>query len=159
MNAVTPRQKQILDWVIAFRGKNGYSPSIREIGNYFGISSLRGVTVHLEALERKGLLTLNPGVPRGIVPTKIGEDVPVPTPGFFRIVSGGTPRETKVFSPSGEDVSGAVLDISFGIDRGGVVAKITVYARAEVLVPKGSVEIVEKMIAETVANIGNDKVG
>lgn len=159
MNGVTPRQKSILDWIIAFRGRNGYSPSIREIGDAFGITSLRGVTVHLEALERKGLLTLNPGVPRGIVPTKIGEDVPVPTPGFFRIVSGGTSKETKVFSPSGEDVTGAVLGVSFGVDpKLGVTATIVVQARAEVLVPKGSVEIVERMIAETVANISNDKV-
>lgn len=154
----TNRQKQILDFIIAFRGRNGFSPSIREIGDYFGIRSLRGVTGHLEALERKGLLILNPRINRGMVPTKAREDIPIPTPGFFRVICGGTPSETKILTPSGEDVSDVVLDVSLGIDRCGVVAKITVVARADALVPKGSVEIVERMISETSDNIGNDKV-
>lgn len=158
MTEATNRQRAVLDFIVSFRAKNGYSPSIREIGDAFGITSLRGVTVHLEALERKGLLTLNRGVPRGIVPTKAGDTTP--TPGFFRIVSGGSSGETKVFSPSGEDVSNAVLGVSFGVDpKLGVTATITVLARAEVLVPKNAVEIVERMIAEAVANSGNDKVG
>lgn len=159
MKEATNRQRAILDWIIAFRGRNGYSPSIREIGVHFGIGSLRGVTVHLEALERKGLLTLNPGIPRGIVPTKIGEDVPVPTPGFFRIASGGTPKKTKVFSPSGEDISSAVLAVDLSIDsKAGVVAKIVVLAQAEVIVPKDSVEITKRIMKDIVSNIGNDKV-
>ncbi len=37
-----------------FSAERGFPPSIREIGAALGISSLRGVTVHLDALERKG---------------------------------------------------------------------------------------------------------
>lgn len=158
MKEATSKQKAILGWIVSYREKNGISPTLREIGKAFGITSLRGVSVHLEALERKGFLTIYPGVTRGIVPTGIGKDAS-PTPGFFRIVSDGTPIKTKVFSPSGEDVSNAVPSVDFSVDvKAGVVAKIVVFSRAEVLVPKSSVEIVERMIAETVANIGNDKV-
>jgi SOS-response transcriptional repressor LexA len=56
MLGVTVRQQEILRMVHDFAKDKGYPPSIREIGNHFDISSLRGVTVHLDALERKDLI-------------------------------------------------------------------------------------------------------
>jgi repressor LexA len=53
---LTDKQERILNFIIDYLDENGYPPSIREIGNAFGISSLRGVTVHLDALERKGYI-------------------------------------------------------------------------------------------------------
>src|SRR5438270_10108252 len=53
---LTDKQEKILRFVVAYVNDKGYPPSIREIGNSFGISSLRGVTVHLDALERKGYI-------------------------------------------------------------------------------------------------------
>ncbi len=53
---LTDKQDRILNFIVDYVGDKGYPPSIREIGNSFGISSLRGVTVHLDALERKGYI-------------------------------------------------------------------------------------------------------
>jgi repressor LexA len=53
---LTDRQQAILNFVMEYVQKIGYPPSIREIGAHFGIGSLRGVTVHLDALERKGYI-------------------------------------------------------------------------------------------------------
>src|SRR5512143_3008949 len=53
---LTEKQERILNFILEYVGEKGYPPSIREIGNAFDISSLRGVTVHLDALERKGYI-------------------------------------------------------------------------------------------------------
>ncbi len=53
---LTSKQNMILDFIVDYVEEKGYPPSIREIGNQFNISSLRGVTVHLDALERKGMI-------------------------------------------------------------------------------------------------------
>lgn len=53
---LTPRQEAILKFVAEYLQDNGYPPSIREIGQKFKIGSLRGVTVHLDALEKKGYI-------------------------------------------------------------------------------------------------------
>jgi len=53
---LSARQKCVLDFIIDHISKYGYPPSIREIGTALGIKSLRGVTIHLDALERKGFI-------------------------------------------------------------------------------------------------------
>jgi len=53
---LTDKQERILNFIVEYVNEKGYPPSIREIGNAFEISSLRGVTVHLDALERKGYI-------------------------------------------------------------------------------------------------------
>lgn len=53
---LTPRQQAILQFVSEYVGEKGFPPSIREIGEKFGIGSLRGVTVHLDALQKKGYI-------------------------------------------------------------------------------------------------------
>jgi len=62
---LTKRQQMILHYILDYVQKEGYPPSIREIGAQFGIGSLRGVTVHLDALERKGYI-LRSNTPRSI---------------------------------------------------------------------------------------------
>ena len=54
---LTPRQQNILDFVAEFQGEHGFPPSIREIGEFFGIRSTNGVSDHLRALEKKGFLS------------------------------------------------------------------------------------------------------
>jgi repressor LexA len=54
MKNLTPRQREVLQAILDYRAEKGYAPSIRELGKILGISSLRGVTVHLTALEKKG---------------------------------------------------------------------------------------------------------
>ncbi|MCU0315616.1 MAG: transcriptional repressor LexA [Fimbriimonadaceae bacterium] len=53
---LTTRQEAILAFVSEYTAEKGYPPSIREIGTRFSIGSLRGVTVHLDALEKKGYI-------------------------------------------------------------------------------------------------------
>lgn len=54
---ITPRQAEMLRHIHLRIQADGYPPTIREIGHAFSISSLRGVTVTLDALERKGYIT------------------------------------------------------------------------------------------------------
>lgn len=62
---LTIRQERILQFIHDYVQNEGYPPSIREIGQNFAIGSLRGVTVHLDALERKGYIERN-NTPRSI---------------------------------------------------------------------------------------------
>lgn len=54
---LTTRQESILKYIVDYIQTNSYPPTIREIGSQFEISSLRGVTVHLDAMERKGYIS------------------------------------------------------------------------------------------------------
>jgi len=54
---LTEKQRTILEFIIDFQQDNGFPPTIRELGDAFSIGSLRGVTVHLDALVRKGYMT------------------------------------------------------------------------------------------------------
>lgn len=62
---LTKRQQEILQFVQNYIASEGYPPSIREIGAHFGIGSLRGVTVHLDALMKKGYIERS-NTPRSI---------------------------------------------------------------------------------------------
>ncbi len=53
---LTKRQKEILSFVEGFVAREGYSPSLAEIGEYFGLSSPATVHQHLKALEQKGYI-------------------------------------------------------------------------------------------------------
>src|SRR6058998_3065297 len=53
---LTERQEKILAFIKKSILEQGYPPTIREIGEYFGIRSTNGVNDHLKALERKGYL-------------------------------------------------------------------------------------------------------
>ncbi|HUH05318.1 MAG TPA: transcriptional repressor LexA [Kofleriaceae bacterium] len=54
--ALTKRQKQVLDFISSSITDRGYPPTLREIGEHFGIRSTNGVNDHLKALEKKGHL-------------------------------------------------------------------------------------------------------
>ena len=59
MQTVTPRQLQILRLIRDFRDRNGYSPTMQEIGDQLGLTKVT-VFEHAGALERKGLLVRGP---------------------------------------------------------------------------------------------------
>ena len=50
------RQEEILDFIATYREKNGYSPSLREIAEQFGLSSVATVHQHVGALQKKGYI-------------------------------------------------------------------------------------------------------
>jgi repressor LexA len=53
---LTRRQKEILDFLGRHIERKGYAPTIEEIGEHFGLSSLATVHKHLSNLQEKGLI-------------------------------------------------------------------------------------------------------
>lgn len=60
------RQKQILDFIRQYIDKYGYSPTLAEIADSIGVSSLATVHEHLQALVQKGTIKRFEGAVRGI---------------------------------------------------------------------------------------------
>lgn len=56
MPRTSDKAEQILRFVNQFIQENGYSPSVREIGEGVGLRSTASVSYHLQALQAKGLL-------------------------------------------------------------------------------------------------------
>jgi len=56
MATLTKRQKQLLDFVDGYIKQHGYSPTLQEVGEYFGLSSLATVHKHMRNLELKGFI-------------------------------------------------------------------------------------------------------
>jgi repressor LexA len=54
--ALTKRQKEVLNYLVGFLDKNGYSPSFDEIARALKLTSLATVHKHLSTLERKGFI-------------------------------------------------------------------------------------------------------
>ncbi|MEM9828362.1 MAG: transcriptional repressor LexA [Planctomycetota bacterium] len=53
---LTERQQNVYELIRELIIHRGYGPTVREIGNHFGIKSPNGVMCHLRALEKKGLI-------------------------------------------------------------------------------------------------------
>ena len=70
MEKLTDRQKDIYEFINAFLAERGIPPTIREIGEHFGINSTNGVNEHVKALEKKGWVTRRKNISRGIMPVK-----------------------------------------------------------------------------------------
>lgn len=66
MTDLTPRQRQVLEFIDAEVRRRGFPPSVREIGEAVGLSSSSTVHAHLSALEEKGYLRRDPSKPRAI---------------------------------------------------------------------------------------------
>ena len=56
MPRTSDKAQLIVDYVNQFIQENGYSPSVREIGEAVGLRSTASVSYHLQALQAKGLL-------------------------------------------------------------------------------------------------------
>jgi repressor LexA len=89
------RQKQILDFISQFVQKNGYSPTLQQIADALGVSSLATVHEHLNAMAKKGVIKKFEGAVRGIeiVDKKMAEitkGVELPILGF---IAAGSPIE------------------------------------------------------------------
>lgn len=64
----TPRQEEILSFIRFKVDVDRVAPTIREIGQHFGIKSPNGVMCHIRALEAKGFLTWRRGLARTMRP-------------------------------------------------------------------------------------------
>jgi len=56
MATLTKRQKQMIDYLENYIEEHGYAPTLAEVGEYFGLSSLATVHKHLRNLETKGFI-------------------------------------------------------------------------------------------------------
>ena len=90
---VTPRQKEMLDYLRSYIDGHGYAPTLDEIGKHFGLASLATVHKHIQNLERKGLVRRLAHQSRALViaaPTDGARAVEIPLLGR---VAAGTPIE------------------------------------------------------------------
>ncbi|MBS0202126.1 MAG: repressor LexA [Planctomycetes bacterium] len=71
--AITARQREIFEFLREKIVARGYGPTVREIGQHFGITSPNGVTCHLKALEKKGLISREAYMSRAIQLTETPE--------------------------------------------------------------------------------------
>jgi repressor LexA len=70
---LTDRQRRVYELIRELIINRGYGPTVREIGQEFGIKSPNGVMCHLRALERKGLIRRSPNKSRAIELTESKE--------------------------------------------------------------------------------------
>ena len=70
---LTPRQRRILGFIRGAVGRNGYPPSVREIGEAVGLVSPSSVAYQLKELERKGHLRRDPNRPRAVDVRPLGD--------------------------------------------------------------------------------------
>ena len=107
------RQRQIVDFIAQYIQKNGYSPTLQEIANSIGVSSLATVHEHLQALQRKKVIKKFEGAVRGIelidrTYLRITDSIDLPILGF---IAAGAPLEpytdpNATFKVSPEMISG-----------------------------------------------------
>jgi repressor LexA len=107
------RQRQIVDFIAQYLQKNGYSPTLKEIADSIGVSSLATVHEHLQALQRKKVIRKHEGSVRGIelldrTFLKVADSVDLPVLGF---IAAGSPIEphrdpNATFKVSPEMISG-----------------------------------------------------
>lgn len=89
------RQRQIVDFIAQYIQKHGYSPTLQEIADAIGVSSLATVHEHLQALIKKKVIKKHEGAVRGIelLNKNIGQEkniVELPIKGY---IAAGQPIE------------------------------------------------------------------
>ncbi|HEV2488358.1 MAG TPA: transcriptional repressor LexA [Candidatus Acidoferrales bacterium] len=73
--ALTKRQKEVLDYLVSFLNKRGYSPSFEEIAHGLKLTSLATVHKHLSTLEKKGFIRRGYNQSRSIEVTQLPKPV------------------------------------------------------------------------------------
>ena len=91
MAALTHRQRQVLDYVEAFTREHGFAPSLEEIAEHMGFSSVSNAHQHVTALIRRGYLRRDPNRGRSLeVVRPVAETTELPLLGY---VAAGEPIE------------------------------------------------------------------
>lgn len=67
------RQEEILSFVASYKQENGYSPSLREIAEAFGLASVATVHQHVAALQKKGYVSKDWNRGRSLELSDLGE--------------------------------------------------------------------------------------
>jgi repressor LexA len=100
-NKITKRQREIYEFIRRRITEKGIPPSIREVGENFGIRSTNGVEGHLAALERSGFIARERGKSRSIS-LHSGKRMLATIPLLGRVAAG-----LPVFSP--ENMEGEII--------------------------------------------------
>lgn len=87
MKELTPRQRNILAFLVKFIKKQGYPPTVREIGEHFGFL-WPAASGHLRALEKKGFIRINQLKSRGIEVKGIKEAAGFTVPVIGKVTAG-----------------------------------------------------------------------
>ena len=66
MEDLSPRQRDVVDYICSTVAQRGIPPTYREIGDALGIASTNGVADHVKALIRKGYLRKVGGATGGV---------------------------------------------------------------------------------------------
>jgi repressor LexA len=123
---LSPRQRDILDFIVGQVAQTGVVPSYREIGGALGIDSTNAVSDHIKALIRKGYVERvgEPGRPRSLRLTEqatgfLSDDAITTVPVLGRIAAGvpllaeqnyeGSVRMDASMLPPGGKVFGLVV--------------------------------------------------
>lgn len=90
---LTPRQKELFDYLCRFTQAHGYAPTIAEIRAHFGLSSPASVHQLLSVLTREGLIRRVPHASRGIeIVTQASNEQACEIP-LLGVVAAGQPIE------------------------------------------------------------------
>ena len=82
------RAREIHAFIQRYRRENGSAPTIREIGQQFGISSTNGVRYYPTMLEKAGYISRKGGISRGIGATESDETSMAGIPILGRVAAG-----------------------------------------------------------------------
>jgi len=87
---LTKRQKQVFDFIISYRKKRGYSPSLEEMRKHFKLASVSTAHFHVKKLQDLGLLERKYNKPRSIDVYENEKMVNIPLLG---LIAAGQPIE------------------------------------------------------------------
>ena len=91
--ALTRRQREIYDYVREFIQARGYSPSLEEIGEKFGLTSVATVHKHVQHLVEKGWLRKSWNRSRSVEPVERESSGAIELP-LLGVVAAGVPIES-----------------------------------------------------------------
>lgn len=90
---VTPRQREVYDYLCRFIDANGHAPTIAQIQLQFGLKAPSTVHQLLSALDRGGLIKRTPNVSRGLEIVKREDANPEAEIPLLGVVVAGQPVE------------------------------------------------------------------
>lgn len=85
---LTSSQKRVLDFIRSFLQHKGYAPTLRDIALFLKTTNLSTAQYYVEQLEKRGHLTKEVGLERGIKPTSTKNTLPL-----LGFIAAGEPME------------------------------------------------------------------
>lgn len=157
MEELSPRQREMLEFIRAHWDQNRVVPSYREIGSALGMKSTNAVSDHLKALIRKGYVERvgDPGLPRSLrITSEAGlenDDSVVSVPLLGRVAAGvpllaeenyeGAIRMDRALLPPGGKVF-ALLVRGDSMVEDGILDGDTVFVRQKAEARNGEIAVV-----------------